>query len=54
MTIQVDVAIIGAGPTGLCFAKSLAELDLNIVVIEDVYKRQVERSTALLLVKQNV
>lgn len=42
MTIQVDVAIIGAGPTGLCFAKSLAELDLNIVVID----RQTENALA--------
>ncbi len=34
MTINVDIAIIGAGPAGLCFARSLAETGLQIVVLE--------------------
>lgn len=34
MITQADVVIIGAGPAGLCFAKSLAESGLNIVVVE--------------------
>ncbi|MDP1659851.1 MAG: 5-demethoxyubiquinol-8 5-hydroxylase UbiM [Methylotenera sp.] len=40
MTTIADVAIIGAGPAGLCFAKSLAETGLKIVVLE----RQTENS----------
>lgn len=34
MPINVDIAIIGAGPVGLCFARSLAETGLQIVVLE--------------------
>lgn len=34
MTTYVDIAIIGAGPAGLCFAKSLAETGLTIMLIE--------------------
>lgn len=34
MTTTTDVAIIGAGPAGLCFAKSLAESGLKVVVLE--------------------
>ena len=34
MPLNVDVAIIGAGPTGLCLAKALAESGLRIMVIE--------------------
>ncbi len=34
MLLNVDVAIIGAGPTGLCLAKALAESGLRIMVIE--------------------
>jgi ubiquinone biosynthesis UbiH/UbiF/VisC/COQ6 family hydroxylase len=34
MLVKADVAIIGAGPAGLCFAKSLANSGLKIVVIE--------------------
>ena len=40
MSTEVDIAIIGAGPAGLCFAKSLAESGLNIVIVE----RQTEDS----------
>jgi ubiquinone biosynthesis UbiH/UbiF/VisC/COQ6 family hydroxylase len=40
MATIADVAIIGAGPAGLCFAKSLAETGLKIVVLE----RQTETS----------
>ncbi len=32
--MNVDIAIIGAGPIGLCFAKVLADAGLQIVVIE--------------------
>ncbi|PKO51235.1 MAG: hypothetical protein CVU27_06655 [Betaproteobacteria bacterium HGW-Betaproteobacteria-20] len=32
--INVDIAIIGAGPAGLCFAKSLAESGLQIAILE--------------------
>lgn len=42
MMARFDVAIIGAGPTGLCLAKSLAELGLTIAVIE----RQAENTLA--------
>jgi ubiquinone biosynthesis UbiH/UbiF/VisC/COQ6 family hydroxylase len=31
---QVDVVIVGAGPAGLCFAKSLAATGLRIVLVE--------------------
>ena len=31
---HVDIAIIGAGPAGLCFAKSLAETGLKVMLIE--------------------
>jgi len=34
MPINVDITIIGAGPAGLCFAKSLAETGLKIVILE--------------------
>jgi ubiquinone biosynthesis UbiH/UbiF/VisC/COQ6 family hydroxylase len=34
MTINTDVVIIGAGPAGLCFAKSLADAGLQVVVLE--------------------
>ena len=42
MTIKADVVIIGAGPAGLCFAKSLADSGLQVVVLE----RQSESSLA--------
>lgn len=32
--MKYDIIIIGGGPAGLCFAKSLADTDLNIVIIE--------------------
>lgn len=32
--MQVDVAIVGAGPAGLCFARSLAGSGLRVAVIE--------------------
>ncbi|MGZ8258686.1 MAG: 5-demethoxyubiquinol-8 5-hydroxylase UbiM, partial [Methylotenera sp.] len=32
--MNLDVAIIGAGPAGLCFARALAESGLRIVVLE--------------------
>lgn len=34
MSLNVDVAIVGAGPTGLCLAKSLADSGLSILLIE--------------------
>ena len=34
MPANVDIAIIGAGPAGLCFARALAESGLRIVVLE--------------------
>lgn len=34
MTTTTDVAIIGAGPAGLCFAKSLAGSGLKVIVLE--------------------
>jgi ubiquinone biosynthesis UbiH/UbiF/VisC/COQ6 family hydroxylase len=34
MTTATDVVIIGAGPAGLCFAKSLAGSGLKVVVLE--------------------
>ena len=34
MPMNVDVAIIGAGPAGLCLARALAESGLRIVVLE--------------------
>lgn len=40
MSVKVDVAIIGAGPTGLCLAKALADAGLAVMVIE----RQTETS----------
>ena len=42
MIINTDVVIIGAGPAGLCLAKSLADLGLKSIVIE----RQTENSLA--------
>lgn len=42
MTMLVDVTIIGAGPAGLSFAKSLTETGLKILVLE----RQTEASLA--------
>jgi len=32
--MQVDIAIVGAGPAGLCFARTLARAGLSILVIE--------------------
>lgn len=32
--LSVDITIIGAGPAGLCFARSLAETGLQILVLE--------------------
>ncbi|OIR00082.1 2-octaprenylphenol hydroxylase [mine drainage metagenome] len=40
MPINVDVAIVGAGPAGLCFAKSLADAGLKTLILE----RQAETS----------
>jgi ubiquinone biosynthesis UbiH/UbiF/VisC/COQ6 family hydroxylase len=34
MTTSADIAIIGAGPAGLCFAKSIAESGLKVIVLE--------------------
>ena len=34
MSINADITIIGAGPAGLCFARSLAETGLKIVILE--------------------
>ena len=34
MATNADVVVIGAGPAGLCFAKSLADSDLHIIIIE--------------------
>ncbi len=34
MAMNTDIAIIGAGPAGLCFAMSLAETGLQIVILE--------------------
>lgn len=34
MPTSVDVAIVGAGPAGLCFAKTLADTGLQIIVLE--------------------
>jgi 2-polyprenyl-6-methoxyphenol hydroxylase-like FAD-dependent oxidoreductase len=34
MATNTDVVIIGAGPAGLCFAKSLADLGLRSIIIE--------------------
>jgi len=42
MTTKADVVIIGAGPAGLCLAKSLADIGLKIVVLE----RQSENALA--------
>lgn len=42
MSLNVEVAIIGAGPTGLCLAKSLADFGLSVMVIE----RQAEANLA--------
>ena len=32
--MQVDIAIVGAGPAGLCFARTLARTGLSILLIE--------------------
>lgn len=32
--MQVDIAVVGAGPAGLCFARSLADSGLSIALIE--------------------
>lgn len=32
--MNVDIAVVGAGPAGLCFAQSLADTGLSILVIE--------------------
>ena len=42
MPTNIDIAIIGAGPTGLCFAKALADTGLRITIIE----RQTEAALA--------
>lgn len=42
MTTNIDIAIIGAGPAGLCFARALADTGLKITVIE----RQTEAALA--------
>lgn len=42
MAMSTDIAIVGAGPAGLCFARSLAETGLQIVVLE----RQAEAALA--------
>ena len=42
MPTNIDIAIIGAGPTGLCFAKALADTGLKITIIE----RQTEAAIA--------
>ena len=42
MTTNTDTLIIGAGPAGLCFAKSLADLGLRVIVLE----RQTENTLA--------
>ena len=42
VTTNTDVVIIGAGPAGLCFAKSLADLGLQTIVLE----RQTENALA--------
>ena len=34
MTTTVDILIIGAGPTGLCLAKALADTGLSITILE--------------------
>lgn len=34
MSLNVDITIVGAGPAGLCFARSLAKTGLRIVVLE--------------------
>ena len=38
--MQADVVIVGAGPAGLCLARALSGVGLNIVVLE----RQAESS----------
>jgi len=43
--MNLDIAIIGAGPAGLCFARALAESGLRIVVLE----RQTEAALSHLL-----
>lgn len=42
MPIDADIVIIGAGPAGLCFARSLADAGLQIMVLE----RQAEAALA--------
>ena len=42
LRMNCDIAIIGAGPSGLCMARALAESGLNIVLVE----RQSEASLA--------
>jgi len=37
--IKCDVVIIGAGPAGLCFARSLANTGLNIILVEKLPAR---------------
>lgn len=32
--MNVDIAIVGAGPAGLCFARSLAGSDLSVAIVE--------------------
>ena len=31
---SVDVVVVGAGPTGLCFARALADTGLSVTLIE--------------------
>ena len=40
-TMKCDVAIVGAGPAGLAFARSLAPAGLNIVVLEKQAEEQI-------------
>ena len=37
--MKYDVVIIGGGPAGLGFARALADIDLNIVIIEKLARK---------------
>ncbi|MEM1051186.1 MAG: 5-demethoxyubiquinol-8 5-hydroxylase UbiM [Pseudomonadota bacterium] len=41
--IKADIAVVGAGPAGLCFARNLAETGLNILLIEKQAEAQLEK-----------